>query len=108
MFFPHFILNKINIAVAARQGFASKIDKCVSGDCNVAAIQRERTQELQVRFWAWRGSAKGVGLFPCAHQFSYLLPPVFLGFFDGGTTFYDSYEEWCRIAFATTWNTGPA
>jgi hypothetical protein len=28
------------------------------------------------------------------------LPPVFLGFFDGGTTSYDNYEEWCGIAFS--------
>jgi len=26
------------------------------------------------------------------------LPPVYIGFFDGGTTAYDRYEEWCGIA----------
>jgi len=26
------------------------------------------------------------------------LPPVYVGFFDGGTTMYDQYEEWCGVA----------
>jgi hypothetical protein len=26
------------------------------------------------------------------------LPPVYVGFFDGGTTTYDTYEEWCGVA----------
>ena len=26
------------------------------------------------------------------------LPPVYVGFFDGGTTSYDTYEEWCGVA----------
>lgn len=28
------------------------------------------------------------------------LPPVYVGFFDGGTTTYDNYEEWCGVAFS--------
>ncbi len=28
------------------------------------------------------------------------LPPVYLGFFDGGNTAYDNYEEWCGLAFS--------
>ncbi len=26
------------------------------------------------------------------------LPPVYIGFFDGGTTGYDNFEEWCGVA----------
>ena len=28
------------------------------------------------------------------------LPPVYVGFFDGGSTSYDNYEEWCGVAFS--------
>lgn len=28
------------------------------------------------------------------------LPPVYVGFFDGGTTAYDMYEEWCGVAIS--------
>jgi hypothetical protein len=28
------------------------------------------------------------------------LPPVYVGFFDGGTTAYDNYEEWCGVAIS--------
>lgn len=28
------------------------------------------------------------------------LPPVYIGFFDGGTTMYDQYEEWCGTAIS--------
>ena len=28
------------------------------------------------------------------------LPPVYIGFFDGGTTTYDTYEEWCGLAIS--------
>ncbi len=28
------------------------------------------------------------------------LPPVYVGFFDGGHTMYDCYEEWCGVAFS--------
>jgi len=28
------------------------------------------------------------------------LPPVYIGFFDAGSTSYDNYEEWCGVAFS--------
>ena len=28
------------------------------------------------------------------------LPPLYVGFFDGGTTFYDMYEEHCGVAIS--------
>jgi hypothetical protein len=40
------------------------------------------------------------GLFRARINSVIYLPPVYIGFFDGGTTMYDCYEEWCGIAYS--------
>lgn len=47
-----------------------------------------------------RGASGEWGHFRARINSIVYLPPVYVGFFDGGTTTYDSYEEWCGIAFS--------
>jgi hypothetical protein len=40
------------------------------------------------------------GLFRARINSVVYLPPVYVAFFDGGSTMYDNYEEWCGVAFS--------
>ena len=47
-----------------------------------------------------RGAPGEWGLFRARINSVVCLPPVYVAFFDGGSTMYDNYEEWCGVAFS--------
>jgi hypothetical protein len=47
-----------------------------------------------------RGAPGEWGLFRARINSVVYLPPVYVAFFDAGSTMYDNYEEWCGVAFS--------